>query len=156
MSQTRQTSRPRSSHGSAWARRLVEVDIADAIACLDQAVGVIDGLGNPEAFFAVGQPFGERAHLGETPGQYVTRDHRGQPRQAEALLEQRPVEGHQVLPQEVDGLRIVTQSIVHPAQEEVRHDLECRIPQGPGQGEGALAHLDGALRVACATKQSVI
>ena len=83
---------------------------------------------------------------------YVTRRHRGQPRQAEVLPEQRPVEGHQVLPQEVDGLRIVTQTMVHPAQEEVRHDLECRIPQGPGQGEGALADLDGALQVACGPK----
>src|SRR5262249_54011867 len=27
--------------------------------------------------------------------------------------------------------------------------LECHIPQGPGQGEGALAHLDGAWQVAC-------
>ena len=128
--------------------------MADAMACLAQAVGVIDGFGNPEAFFAVGQPFGEGAQLGETPGQCVTRHHRGQPRQAEAFPEQRPFEGHQVLPQEVDGLRIVTQTIVHPAQEEVRHDLEGRIPQGPGQGEGALAHLDGALQVACGPTNS--
>ena len=46
-----------------------EVDMADAIACRHQAVGVIDGFGNPEACFAVGQPFGEGAHLSETPGQ---------------------------------------------------------------------------------------
>ena len=82
----------------------------------------------------------------------VTRRHRGQPRQAKAFLEQRPFEGHQVLPQEVDGLRIVPQTIVRPAQEEVRHDLEGRIPQGPGQGEGALANFDGALQVACPHK----
>jgi hypothetical protein len=49
--------------------------MADATAGIDQAVGVIDGLGNPEAFFAAGQPFGEGAHLGETPGQHVTRGH---------------------------------------------------------------------------------
>ena len=70
------------------------------------------------------------------------------------LPEQRPFEGHHVLPQEVDGLRIVTQTIIHLAQEEARHDLECRIPQGPGQGEGALANLDGALQVACGLKRS--
>jgi hypothetical protein len=31
----------------------VEVDMADTIAGLDQAIGVIDGLGNPEAFFCM-------------------------------------------------------------------------------------------------------
>jgi hypothetical protein len=61
--------------------------MADATACIDQAVGVIDGLGKPETFFAVGQPFGEGAQLGETAGQQVTRRHRGQPREAEALPE---------------------------------------------------------------------
>ena len=114
----------------------------------------MDGIGNPEALFAVGQPFAERAYLGETPGQHGTRPHRGQPRQAEVLPEQRPVEGHHVLPQEVDGLRIVTQTIIHLAQEEVRHDLEGRISQGPGQGEGALASRDGAWQVACGLKTS--
>src|SRR5262245_28967942 len=42
--------------------------------------------------------------------------------------------------------------MVYPAQVEVQHDLECDIPQGLGQGEGALANLDGALRVACGEK----
>jgi hypothetical protein len=69
---------------------LVEVDMADATACIDQAVRVIDSLGNAEAFFAVGQPFGEGAHLGETPGQHVTRQHGGQPREAEVLSEPCP------------------------------------------------------------------
>jgi hypothetical protein len=32
----------------------------------------------------------------------------------------------------------------------VCHGLECGIPQGLSQGEGALASLEGALRVACA------
>jgi len=114
--------------------------------------GVIDGLGNPQTFFAVGQPFAEGAHLSATPGQDVTRRHRGQPRQAKALPPQRPVKGHQVLPQQVDGLRIVPQTKINSAQEEARHDLERRIPQGAGQGEGALAHLDGAWRVTGSTK----
>ena len=94
---------------------LAEVDIADAIVCLDQAVGMIDGLGNPETFFAVSEPFGEGARISETPGQQVTRQHRGQRRETETLLEQCPFEGHQVLPQEVYGLRIVSQRIACPA-----------------------------------------
>jgi hypothetical protein len=113
---------------------------------------VIDGLSKPEAVFAVGQPLGERAYFGETPGQYLTRHHRGQPRQAKALPEQRPFEGCHILPQEVDGLRIVPQTIIRSTQEEMQHGLECRIPEGSGQGEGALADFDGALRVACARK----
>ena len=130
--------------------------MADTTAGLNQAVGVIDGLSKPEAFFAVGQPFGEDTHLGETPGQQVTRTHRGQPRQAKALPRLRPVEGRQVLAQEVDGLRIVTQSMIRPAQEEVQHDLECGIPQGPGQSEGMLADFGGVLRVAYRPKPLAI
>jgi hypothetical protein len=129
-----------------------EVEIADAMACRDQAGRVIDGLGNSETFFAMGQPLGEGAQLSETHGQQGTRRHRGQTRQAEMLPEQCPFERHQVLPQEVYGLRIVTQSLVYPAQEEGRHDLECRISQGLSQGEGALPHLDGAWQVACGPK----
>jgi hypothetical protein len=67
-------------------------------------------------------------------------------------MDQGPFEGHQILSQEIDGPRIVTHSRVRPAQEEVCHDLECRIPQGPSQGQGELTHLDGTWRVACDPK----
>jgi hypothetical protein len=70
--------------GSPRARE-AEGDIADAMACLDQAEGVIDGRGNPETFFAAGQPFGEGAQFGKTLGHYVTRRHRGQLRETAAL-----------------------------------------------------------------------
>src|SRR4029450_366677 len=73
---------------------LAEVDMADIKACLDEAVGVIESLGNPETLFAVGQPFTERAQLGKTPGQPGMRHDRGRRRQAETLPEQYRSEEH--------------------------------------------------------------
>jgi hypothetical protein len=48
---------------------------------------MIDGLGNPYSFLGESPPLGEGAALGKVLGEVTAGEHRGQPRQAKALLE---------------------------------------------------------------------
>ena len=53
----------------------------------DLAVGVVGSLGNPPPFLRGSPPLSEGAALGKVAGEETTGEHRGQTRQAEALME---------------------------------------------------------------------
>ena len=69
----------------------------------------VDGFGNPETFFAVGQPSAKAPssarHRAEKHAS-ITEGRHDKPKRPGAC----PVEGDHVLPQEVDGLWIVTRT----------------------------------------------
>jgi hypothetical protein len=48
----------------------------------------------------------------------------------------------------LDGPWIVSHAVIDPTQEETRLGLEMNIPERGGQGQGALAVVDGAVHVA--------
>jgi hypothetical protein len=59
--------------------------------------------------------------------------------EAEALTEQLAFEGRHIPPEDVQRPTIVSQEVVSLAQEGMCGDLEAAIPEGCGNGQGALA-----------------
>src|SRR5215470_10782423 len=93
------------------------------------------------------------SRLGESPAfcqrddEVTAGEHRGQSRQAQALLAERAVEICYVCLEALDRASIVPQAAVDPTQIVLRHYREAPILQGGRHGHGALSSHEGAVRV---------
>src|SRR5262249_36521665 len=112
------------------------------------AKGVCGSLGDPHPFLSKLSPLSESAALGKTVDEVTAREHRGETGQTKALLEQRIVETHHVLAVALRRLAIVSQTEVGKSQLVLRHSREANIPQGSGNGQCALATLNGMVILA--------
>ena len=114
--------------------------------------GLLDRLGDLDGFFPTGQPLAKGAQFGQAPVKIGPTEHEGQARLAEALVAPRALERLDVAPVVLGRLLIMAQGEVGETQEERRHHLQRKIPAGRGDGEGALAGLNGVILVAVLEK----
>ena len=115
---------------------------------MTQGEGLINRcLGDLDRLFPADHALGKFSELGKAPVKIGTREDGRQAGLAKAFVQPLACEGLDVLPVVVDRLPIVAQGEVGEAQEEGRHHLEGKILAGHGNGERALAGLDGAVLV---------
>ena len=115
----------------------------------NQAEGMIAGLGNPEPFFGHGEPLRERTTFGVAEAQPGPRDCRDAAIGAKAFGEQLSLEERHIPPKTLDGPWIVSRVIIRLPQGALCTDLEAHMPKRGGQGQGALAVVDGTVHLAC-------
>ena len=108
---------------------------------------MVGSLGHLYPFCGERPALGEGAALGQGDDEVTAGEHRGQPRQPEALMAQRAVETRHVLLEALHRLTIVPKASVDTAQVVLRRHREANIPQGRGHRQGALTGREGAVRV---------
>jgi hypothetical protein len=113
--------------------------------CQDTAVWVVGNLGGPHRFLCRRPPLSESAALGKAAGDPAAGEHRGQPRQAEALMQQLAVETHHVFLEEIQRPTIVPQAAVDQPQVVLCRDRKADIPQVSGNHQGTLAGREGVV-----------
>jgi hypothetical protein len=106
---------------------------------------VLDYLGDPDRFFAIGDPLGERSQRGKAPDSPGTGVHGRIADQAEALTDQIPCQRLHSAPQHPHRATMVARRMVGHPQEVRRHDLQGDISEGRSDREGVLARLDRAV-----------
>src|SRR5262245_22077590 len=94
---------------------LTQGEPAETAVRLPTAERVIGRLGYLERLVPQDAALGKRTQLDQASDQPVPGDYGGQPRLAEVLLKQLAGERRHVPPQDVDGLPIVAQGVVHMA-----------------------------------------
>ncbi len=127
---------------------LAQIQKAHPTARVNQAEGMIDGLGDPEPVFGHGEPLRERTAFGVAEAQPGPGDYRDAAICAKALIEQLPLESRYIPFKTLDGPRIVSRVVIGPTQDEMHPGLEADMPERCGQGQGALAVDDGAVHLA--------
>ena len=135
-------------HGNGLGQvPLAQGQPANTAVRLATAEGVIDGLVKLERLIPQGEALGKRAQLGQASDQPAPGEYREQEPLKPLIAQLAGERGHVPL-QDVDGLSIVAQGVVHLAEVEVRPRLERQFPKRHGNGVGALAGRQGAVIVA--------
>jgi len=111
-----------------------------------QAVGVVHGVGDSDAFAPEGDRLLEVAALGEGPGEVGAGDRRGEPVQPEALPDQIAPERPHRAPEMLGGPAEVPQGDTGSAEVEIGPDLERKVAKRQGDGVGALPGSTRVLR----------
>ena len=100
-------------------------------------------LGNLQSFVCESPALRERAQLGMAPGEPGTGKHGRQVHLPEALMVPCALEQRHRLPERVHRPTIVALGVVGDTEELVRQRVEDAITARHGEGEGALAGVDG-------------
>jgi hypothetical protein len=116
-----------------------DLEIAENPAHEGQAVGVIERLGEAEAFLAVDDPFLELSPVGEPPSQITAGHHGRKSGEAKAFPAPITVKQLQNLPQKLLGLSVVAGAEAGQAEVEICRHPERNISKRLGKSLGALA-----------------
>ena len=96
---------------------LAQIHQTDPMARLNQAEGMIDGLGDPEPVFGHGEPLRERTEFGVAVAQPGPGSYRDAAICAKAFIEQISLERRHIPLQTLDGPRIVSRVVIGPTQD---------------------------------------
>ena len=116
-----------------------DLEIGESPAREGQAIGVIERLGEAEAFLAVGDPFLELSPVGENPRQITAGHHGRKSGEAKAFPAQITFEQPQDFQEKILGPSIVARPEAGHAEVEIPRHLERNISKRLGNGLGALA-----------------
>src|SRR3990170_3179355 len=106
---------------------LQKVDISPTPVREDQAVGVVEGLGNSDCLLSVGEPFLELPPLSQGLRQHPAGHHGGEPGEAAALTALLALEQRDNFPEKALGRSVVAKAGLSPSKVKVRADADRKI-----------------------------
>src|SRR2546425_12934277 len=98
------------------------------MARLNQAEGIVDGLGDPQPFCRHGEPLCERTAFGVAEAQPGPGARCDAAICAKAFIEQLPLEKHHIPLKTLDGPWIVSRVAIGKTQDETRSGLQADMP----------------------------
>src|SRR3989337_4113559 len=113
---------------------LQKVDMSAAPVREDQAVGVVEGLGNSDALLSVGEPLVELTPLSQRLRQHPAGHHCGEPGEAAALTALVALEQRDSFPEKALGRSVVPKAVLSPSKVKVCADAHRKIVEGFGDG----------------------
>src|SRR3989454_6673812 len=111
----------------------------------EQAIRMVNRLGDPDRLLTPGQRISELAQFGQAPDQPRPRQHRRQAHHAETAAQAVTLQLVHVATERLYGVLVVAENVVCLAQSVIRPDPQAEVVEALRDVEGAPAVLDGPL-----------